>query len=251
VKRINKRGFTLIEMLLAIAVTMIICGLFFTLVIAIRSSYYRSYNDDDCADIAQMYGAALENQVLYDIQNGLDDKIYIDSNGILTNQLGTITFDLIDDFNRTSTEQKWDIRMMCLYDPTTCEFRYRFWFVDKYVDTDYLHYTYEGSFWIPYYATFENANLGSGDTYDPTGTDRNGWDYNVTSPSVTYTIDITPQAVVSSQPWEAGLLTSSSLSGSFHRRAGTNGAGLLQTDSADTDLVSIPAGSSVVTIGTT
>ena len=111
-KRINKRGFTLIEMLLAIAVTMIICGLFFTLVIAIRSSYYRSYNDDDCADIAQMYGAALENQVLYDIQNGLDDKIYIDSNGILTNQLGTITFDLIDDFNRTSTEQKWDIRMM-------------------------------------------------------------------------------------------------------------------------------------------
>lgn len=250
-KKVNKQGFTLIEMLLAIAIAMIICGLFITLIIAIRSSYYRSYNDSDCADIAQMYGAALENQVLYDIQNGLSDKIYIDSNGILTNQLGTITFDLIDDFNRTSTEQKWDIRMMCLYDPATCEFRYRFWFVDKYVDTDYLHYTYEGSFWIPYYASFENSNLGSGDEYDPTGTDRNGWDYNVGSPSVTYTIDITPEAVISSETWEDGLLTSNDLVGNFHIRAGTNGVGRLQTDAGDTELVSIPASSSVIEIGTT
>jgi len=251
VKKINKHGFTLIEMLLAIAITMIICGLFFTLIIAIRSSYYRSYNDDDCADIAQMYAAALENQVLYDIMHGLDDKIYIDSNGVLTNQLGTITFDEIDDFNRTSTEQKWDIRMMCMYDEATCEFTYRFWFVDKYVDTDYLHYTYQGSFWIPYYAVRENGNLGSGDEFNPSGTDPNLWDYNVGAPSVNYTISITPEAVISGAAWEAGLLTSSSLSGSFHTRAGTNSVGRLQTDSADTNTVSIPAGSSVVTIGTT
>ena len=64
----NKKGFTLLEMLLAIAITMIIVGLFTTLLVAIRSSYYRAYNDDDCADIAQMYAQALENQVLYDCQ---------------------------------------------------------------------------------------------------------------------------------------------------------------------------------------
>ena len=73
-KRSNKRGFTLVEMLLAIAITLLISGLFVTLIATVRASYYRTYNDNDCADIAAMYAEALENTVLYDVQNGAADN---------------------------------------------------------------------------------------------------------------------------------------------------------------------------------
>ena len=56
-KRASKKGFTLIEMLLAIAITMIISGLFISLIVSIRSSYYRSYNDVDCSDIGIFYSS--------------------------------------------------------------------------------------------------------------------------------------------------------------------------------------------------
>lgn len=156
-KRVNKKGFTLLEMMLAIAIALVISGLFLSLIVAVRTSFYRAYNDDDCADIAAMYAKALENQILYDIQNGASDTISIDSGSVLRSTANDFGFDTtISNFNNSSSEQKWDIRMICTYDEQTGEFIYKFYFIDLYVNPGYCHYVYEGAFWIPEYPGFIN-----------------------------------------------------------------------------------------------
>jgi len=118
VKRSNKRGFTLVEMLLAIAIALIISGLFVSLIVSIRASYYRSYNDDDCADIATIYAEALENTVIYDIQNDLGDTIFIDESDHYILKHGTpavsVIHELPSGFNTASTTSgvKWVIKMI-------------------------------------------------------------------------------------------------------------------------------------------
>lgn len=156
-KRVNKKGFTLLEMMLAIAIAMVISGLFLSLIVAVRTSFYRAYNDDDCADIAAMYAKALENQILYDVQNHVSDSISISSTSELTSSNQAFGFaDRISNFNNSSAEQKWDIRMIAYYDESTGEFIYKFYFIDLYVNPGYCHYVYEGSFWIPEYPGFIN-----------------------------------------------------------------------------------------------
>ena len=156
-KRVSKKGFTLLELMLAIAIALVISGLFISLIVAIRTSFYRAYNDDDCTDIAAMYARALENQILYDVQNGVTDTITIDSDGVLTSTANNFGFaDRIVNFNNSSSEQKWDIRMLAYYNEQTGEFIYKFYFIDLYVNPGYCHYVYEGSFWIPEYPGFIN-----------------------------------------------------------------------------------------------
>lgn len=236
----------MIEMLLAIAITLIISGLFISLIVAIRSSYYRTYNDDDCADIAAMYAEALENQILLDIQNDEDDTIRIGTDGVLTNTntAHPIDFGLIDNFNRASSDQKWDIRMICYFNPDTNEFRYQFFFVDKYVMPGYLHYVYEGSFWIPYYAPYNNHNLGSGDEYDPGAGGNYDWDYNVGSISDTgFSISISPSTSYD----EAADELVTGMTGGYYVRYGNDGMGRMGVVTG-TDTGEIPTTSATVTI---
>lgn len=247
-KKTNKFGFTMIEMLLAIAICLIISGLFISLIVAIRSSYYRTYNDDDCADIAAMYAEALENQILLDIQNDENDTISIGSDGILTNTNTThpLEFDLIDDFNRASdaATQKWDIRMICYFNADTNEFRYQFFFVDKYVMPGYLHYVYEGSFWIPYYAPFNVHNMGSGDEYDAAAGGDYDWDYNVGSISNPgFSITITPSTTEDATTGE--LVTA--MDTGFYTRYGFSGSGEVGVVTGTND-GKIPTTSATVTI---
>lgn len=246
-KRASKKGFTLIEMLLAIAITMIISGLFISLIVSIRSSYYRSYNDVDCSDIAAMYAEALENTVLYDMQNGIDDKISLNSSGILTNTAGTINFSGIDNFNRADggdAGRKWDIRMICNFNTSTGEFRYRFFFVDKYINTDYLHYVYEGSFWIPNYMPYHSHTLGEGDVVSPG--EVSSWDYNYVASAYTVGLTISNEGVIDAN--NNLTYSSGNSQAGFHIRVGTTGMGELRTDPSDTSTVSIPLNSSEVTI---
>jgi len=252
VKRASKKGFTLIEMLLAIDITMIISGLFISLIVSIRSSYYRSYNDVDCSDIAAMYAEALENTVLYDVQHGIDDEISINGSGILTNTAHTINFSAIENFNRAdggADGRKWDIRMICYFNERTGEFRYKIFFIDKYINTDYLHYVYEGSFWIPTYMPYQSHIVGQGDVVNPG--ERSDWDYNfppTTTPAPSFPARITLA--------DAGIVDadnnltygSGNSQGGFHTRVGTTSLGELRTDPSDSTTVTIPARSTVVTI---
>ena len=207
VKRNSKRGFTLVEMMLAIAITLIISGFFVTLLVSIRSSYYRTYNDDDCADIAALYAEALENTILYDVQNGItDDEIKIDpATSILVNSKHTITFPA--GFNNADVNQKWEIRMLCAFNDRTGEFQYSFYFIDRYVQPGYLHYVYQGSFWIPTYVEFVPRTVGNGDEVAPGET--NSWDYNYSRSTVNHECHpvISPATTVD----ENGIIGPSSL----------------------------------------
>lgn len=248
-KCMSKKGFTLIEMLLAIAITMIISSLFISLMVAINSSYYRTYNDVDCADIAAMYAEALENQVLYDVQNHVKDEISIDANSFLnnagTNGLDTIHFDGIENFNRANNGpdgRKWDIRMLCTYNNTTGEFRYTFFFIDKHVNVDYLHYVYSGSFWIPTYAEFVGHTAGEGDEF-VTG-EVNTWDYNYTSaPHRNFTITFDYEGVDNGDDLTGA---SGNMTSGFHSMTTTNGVGRLEAQG--TGDVSVPTRSTVIHI---
>lgn len=248
-KKSNKKGFTLLEMLLAVAITLLISGLFISLIVSIRASYYRAYNDADCADIAQMYAQALENQILYDAQNGVTDKIEI-VNSVLKSSANTnLGFDTMPNFNNADNTEKWDIRMLAAFDPSTNIFYYRFYFIDKYVNPGYLHYVYDGSFWIPNYPSFTPHNLGAGDLYDTTAGGTYSWDYNYVVTENPYVFEFTPLAAMVVDPvtntFSDFLFTADP--GTFYERVNSDSMGRFSADESSTT-VSVPAQSVVINI---
>jgi len=60
----NRRGFTLVEMVLAIAIVTIVFGLTTALMISIKDSFIMTYNLNDSSDYAVLYGYGIENSVL-------------------------------------------------------------------------------------------------------------------------------------------------------------------------------------------
>ena len=133
--------------------------------------------------------------------------------------------------------------MVCLFDSTTGEFRYKFFFIDKYVNENYLHYVYEGSFWIPSYAPFRQQTVGMGDEVPNGG--LNTWDYNYTAPSYNFTITVNNPGIDDG----TGSLTSASLDPTlYHVRYHSDGMGELRTDTSASDTVRVPLSSSEVVI---
>lgn len=60
----NRRGFTLVEMMLALAIIAIVFGLTTALMISIKDSFILTYNLNDSSDYAVLYGYGIENSVL-------------------------------------------------------------------------------------------------------------------------------------------------------------------------------------------
>ncbi|MBR5358849.1 MAG: prepilin-type N-terminal cleavage/methylation domain-containing protein [Clostridiales bacterium] len=60
----NRRGFTLVEMMLALAIITIVFGLTTALMISIKDSFVLTYNLNDSSDYAVLYGYGIENSVL-------------------------------------------------------------------------------------------------------------------------------------------------------------------------------------------
>ena len=263
-RRNSKRGFTLVEMMLAIAITLLISGLFVTLIATIRASYYRTYNDNDCAEIAAMYAEALENTVLYDVQHHQGDTIKIGDHSVLENTNTACPIVFASDFNRVTTtledgtvgtKDKWIIRMICSYDNSTGEFRYKFFFLDNYIQPGYLHYVYEGSFWIPNYPEFVQQTVGSNDSFSLLhGTSGSyGWDYNYTAGSVHYSVRCDPAGQeVGGLFISPGHMTANFGSGNIHTRIVRNSLGGYVVDASSKITEAnrgIPSDSTIVTIG--
>ena len=64
-----KKGFTLVEVMLAIAIVMLISGLFVSLIIATHDSYYTTYNYNDSTDYCQMFAKIIQDKVQADRQD--------------------------------------------------------------------------------------------------------------------------------------------------------------------------------------
>ncbi len=193
-KRKNKRAFTLVELMLAIAIIALISSLFLSLMIAIKDSYYRVYNANDSTDYAQLYAQALENMVLRDTQRniaaGTTVTYMIEPSESTFMVNGTAAFTL-EQMRNNSGDVKWNIYLdkdETYFDESSGLFHYRFVFVDgynyEYGNPGTVQLVYEGTFWIPHFngGSFDIQTNGS-----TTAHYNDGTAYPITNAKIVYT----------------------------------------------------------------
>lgn len=154
----NKRGFTLVEMMTAIAIICLIMGLFVSLVIAVKDSFYRTYTSNDAADYAYLYSTAIENYILKCAESdpGTAHTFTIDAeNGSKFLVDGAEEFTLTQ-MTKDDGTVKWRVYMDAV-DKGSGLIEYTLYFVDNYVNPGELVYTYEGTLWIPCHGTNQPA----------------------------------------------------------------------------------------------
>lgn len=161
----NKKAFTLVEMMLAIAITLIISSVFVALMVSIQKSYYKVYTQNDATDYAALFSQALENYMLVDYGretnaatgssitysiHSTDTDCSFCVNG--TSQLSC------DQITGTNGYNKWYIMLDLSgtsFDAATGMLTYRIVVVDgthlDYAAPGVIQLTYEGSFWLPHF----------------------------------------------------------------------------------------------------
>ena len=158
----NKKGFSLLEMVLAIAIILLIGGVIAGICASISNSFVTTYNIDDSSDYAMLYARGFENSFLAYSQskNGAKNQAYTwrikDATG-LSNTVPTLTTKGSGDeavFNPQflgkddpSGKAKWNVSMFFKYDEDTTCVLYRIFIKDNYAVGGISRY--DGSFWIP------------------------------------------------------------------------------------------------------
>lgn len=206
----SKKGFTLVEMMLAIAIIMLISGLFVSLIIAVKDSFYRVYNDDDSSDYAALYAQALENQVLYDVQNGQTRTYHISNTDyilVTDDDIDTFGFRAMNDFNKNNDNKyKWRAYLVIERNadgslPTTNAqtgesiaentVQYTFYMVDNYYNPGQLVQKYSGSFWVPSHGSFQAGDPAKLKVVNDGGSvsfsSASGTQYNIQPTTLVYT----------------------------------------------------------------
>lgn len=154
----SKKGFTLVEVMLSIAIIVMISGLFVTLIYAVKNSFYRTYNYDDATDYAALYSQALENQILRDAQASRGGSILYRIQGsesefyrIVNGAGGTSQpmFNLTQMHNKDGN-CKWLIYLdKCCYHKDSHILEYQLVLVDNYYNPGDEILRYDGELWIP------------------------------------------------------------------------------------------------------
>ena len=152
----NKRGFTLIEIMLAIAIICLIGGLFVELIYATTESYYRSYNQNDATDYAQLYAKAIENNVLRDCDLAPDGphtfRIEDDPAGVpylLCHDSTDVFAGKLAQIVNENGVAKWRIYIGNVNYTSEGMFTYTIYMVDNYRNPGTLVLEYDAGFWIP------------------------------------------------------------------------------------------------------
>lgn len=170
----NKKGFTLVEMLLSLAIIVMIGGVIGGLCVSIANSFATTYNIDDSADYAMLYAKGFENSFLactqgsgvagntwtWTISNpkGVSGPplLQVTKPGAGTSNVFTPRF-----IGTSSTPSKWSVIMFYAVDEKanaseSVLVKYRIYMRDNYSRTSYI-YRYDGSFWVPRF--YERAKL--------------------------------------------------------------------------------------------
>ena len=150
----NKRGFTLVEMMLSLAIISIIFGLTTALMMSINNSFTMTYNLNDASDYAVLYGYGLENSVLAEVSKGNATEWVVKDSVLLFNDAPVF------EPKQMKTKQngtgpsvdKWEINMGYSIDPNNPSVvNYVIYVYDNYYDPNKpLMCKYEGSFWLPH-----------------------------------------------------------------------------------------------------
>lgn len=168
-KRLYKRrkGFTLVEIVLALAIIILIGTVIFGICASIANSFVLTYNIDDSSDYAMLFARGFENSFLATSQQGGDSGTtctwYVDTAmgkaGVPTLRLVTpeapegksdkdnAVFDPLY-MGGDGDSHKWDVLMFYKWDPDNDRVLYRILLKDNRNSTDFTYY-YEGGFWVP------------------------------------------------------------------------------------------------------
>ena len=165
----TKKGFTLLEMMLSLAIITIISGCLYTLVVAIKDSYISTYNSDDSIDYAMLYAKAFENDFLARTQQSgvyhKDDEIIwysgveggvaslyrevkISGGASTTSRVFTMSMNKVYNPAGSGTVDKWKILMT--YSVSGNCVNYKITCIDNYYDPGVVRCIYEGGFWLPH-----------------------------------------------------------------------------------------------------
>ena len=159
----NKFGFSLLEMVLAIAIIVLIGGVIAGICASISNSFVTTYNIDESADYAMLYARGFENSFLattqLDASNGNSWEWTIANPKCLNGTTPLLTVNKTDNsteqvFNPrcitsddASDDNKWGISMFYMYDDTNEVVYYRVFIKDNY-QSNFVS-RYDGSFWVP------------------------------------------------------------------------------------------------------
>lgn len=149
----NKKGFTLVEVILAVAIICLISGLFVQLLISINGSYNNVYNSNDSADYAMLYSQALENSVVRDCQSPVAATFqYRIVDNVLKRSADGSDFEPV--FTLTSMRSrngadKWKVELVnVFYYAETSMLSYDIKLTDQYANPGAVQ-TYRSAFWLP------------------------------------------------------------------------------------------------------
>lgn len=152
----KKLGFTLVELMLALAIMLLISGLFVSLILATHESYYTTYNYNDASDYCQMYAKIISDQILSDRQDtgftSGQSRTYWMNPGSCQFELsgsGTAIVEMPRVYNRDGT-LKWifavsDVRYDSAHNVADIDITV----IDNYHNPGEPLFTYTFSVWIP------------------------------------------------------------------------------------------------------
>ena len=153
----NKRGFTLVEMMLALAIITILGWTTVALMMVVKNSFMTTYNTNDSADYAVMYANGFENAYLAHTQNNTDGKFYVAPTGSVLMQSDTkevFTSRQMKTTNLTTKKvvDKWNIRVFFNVTDTDASqiVKYKVYVLDNYYSPNKVMSVYEGSVWAPH-----------------------------------------------------------------------------------------------------
>lgn len=174
--RNNKRGFTLVEMMLALAIIVIIGWTTVALMMAIKDSFMTTYNTNDSSDYATLYSNGIENTYLRHTQEKTDTTITINPTHSILTDNGTAVFSPSQMTTKRQSDgvtvDKWEIRTFFYFDNTDegrQVIRFKVFVVDNYYSPSYkIMAVQEGSIWAPHmgYGKVSLSNSHSGETVD-------------------------------------------------------------------------------------
>lgn len=193
--RSNKRGFTLVEMMLALAIISIIGWTTVALMIATKDSFMTTYNTNDAADYALLYANGFENSFLAHTQNHTNGTFGVrPADSVLEDQAGHPVFEprqmKTTNRNTGATVDKWIVRTYFNFDQTSASqtVSYKIFVIDNYYSPTWKVMTvYEGSCWAPHMGTGKLTK--SSAITDPQGVDtflRDNYDLDGWGNYITY-----------------------------------------------------------------
>ena len=176
-KRLSKHklGFSLLEMVLVLAIVCMLGGIIGGLCIAMSNSFLTTYNIDDSSDYASLFARGFENSFLAQSQKGGAANTatwYTNTSAgypTLRIEKGGSTSAVFEPqfLGGSDGVYKWDVHMFYRWEESSERVLYCVVLKDHKMGTDFMYF-YQGGFWVPRF-TDRNKYNGTSSTITTSG----------------------------------------------------------------------------------